>query len=237
LATAALLLAVPCIAAAPYAMHLKVAAPAAVSNAGPTATAAAQATPPQSAQATSNVGDEPGLRAGQTFGTRTSSDATQEQRVKAEAQVNVGFAYQSGETQSQEEGIARKKLEMKRRMEEENLSPEQREAHRKMEYAEMAARTRRLAELSKAAKITMQQAIDAALRQQNGTVMESSLIGERTFTVKTAEGEVTTGSLNDGGLAKAMYRIVILFGDENSPQRAIVLVNAIDGTILRSVVE
>jgi hypothetical protein len=146
--------------------------------------------------------------------------------------MDEGFAYtaQSGE----QEGLARKKMEMKRRLDEENMSPEEREARLKMVFQDRAGRTKLLAELSKAAKITMQQAIDTATRENPGTVMESSLVGEKRMMVRGPDGSVTENTIGGPG---PFYRVVILSGADTDPKRIVVLVNAVDGTIFRSEIE
>jgi len=236
-----LILAVPCIAAAPYAMHLSVTtAAAAVAVPNVALVAQAELPPRQDAKpAKTNPDYEAGVRAGKAYDARIPDDATQEERAKLKAELllnNMGFSYtpQSNEPQSEQERMARKKMEMKRRLEEESMSPEEREARLKAMLAEVTSHTKHLAELSKAAKITMQQAIEAALRQQQGTVMESSLIGEKRIITRQADGTVAETAL---GSPNPTYRVVILSGDENAPVRTIVMVSAVDGTILRTAVE
>ena len=238
LSAAALIFAVPCIAAVPYAFHLNIAQQA-TSDKPSAAQPPSQAVKPAAAP---SADYEAGLRAGQAYAARTPGDAGQEERAKMKAErdarMNIGFAYEprSNAAQSPEERVARlkRKLAEEGRSESE-MSPEQREKRMVMLKEELATRAKHLAELSKAAKITMQQAIDIATRENPGTVMESSLMGEkRVFTTQPDHGpqaETVIGSPNP------VYRVVILSGDDNDPKRTIVLVNAVDGTIVRSVVE
>jgi uncharacterized membrane protein YkoI len=98
----------------------------------------------------------------------------------------------------------------------------------------MALQSKYLAELSKAAKVTMQQAIDTATREVPGKVFESSLVGQRRMMVKQPDGSIATNTI---GFANPEYRIVILSGDENDPERHIVFVDAVTGSVVRSEVE
>jgi uncharacterized membrane protein YkoI len=97
---------------------------------------------------------------------------------------------------------------------------EERERHRE---EEMKARDIRNAALMRLARIPMDQAIQIALSQQPGKVLESSLGAEHWE--------------EPGKLAKdsfVFYHISILSGDENSPTINHVLVNAVDGTIIKN---
>ena len=78
-------------------------------------------------------------------------------------------------------------------------------------------------ELARAAKISMDQAIQIATSKTPGKVLECSLVGEHW------EGQ--------GELAKAatvLYHVVILSGDDANPVTMHVLVNAVDGSIFRT---
>ena len=88
------------------------------------------------------------------------------------------------------------------------------------EEAEMKARQ---AELARRAKITMDQAIQIATSQNPGKVLECSLNGEHW----EAAGELAKPAL-------VFYHVVILSGDESSPRTTHVLVNALDGQILKT---
>ncbi len=223
LIAAALVLVMPCIAAAPYALHAGVAHDV-ISVAQP---AAAQQPMPATQNSTS------------TF---ASNDA-QEQRAKEKAEdatrMNLGFVYvplpDGGQSPQESEARLKRKLEQEQRaLDESEMTPEQRAAREKLMIEKLAMRARELAELSKSAKITMQQAIDAALRRQQGTVMESSMVGERRISVRQPDGTLAE---TDFGARTPMYRVVILSGDESAPVRTIVMVSALDGTILRTAVE
>src|SRR4030095_8306064 len=97
---------------------------------------------------------------------------------------------------------------------------EERERHRE---EEMKARDIRNAALMRLARIPMDQAIQIALSQQPSKALESSLGAEHW---EDPEKLATTSFL--------FYHNSILSGDENSPTINHVLVNAVDGTIIRN---
>ena len=78
-------------------------------------------------------------------------------------------------------------------------------------------------ELARQARISMDQAIQIATSKIPGKVLECSLVGERW----SGPGELAKPSL-------VLYHVVILSGDETSPVVSHVLVNAVDGTIVKS---
>ena len=88
-------------------------------------------------------------------------------------------------------------------------------ARRKLERERMA---KRQAELAKKANITMQQAIQIAMSQQSGTVMECRLIGER------AAGEKD----------QVLYILTIVSGDEPESASTRMLISAVDGRIVKT---
>lgn len=99
---------------------------------------------------------------------------------------------------------------------------------------EMAARERRWkeereikarqqAELVRVARVSMEQAIQYATRQQPGKVLECSLNGEHW----EAPGKLA----HDGWV---FYHVVIHSGDEANPTITHILVNAIDGSIMKT---
>ena len=254
LAAATVILAVPCIAAAPYTLHLRLAP--ADDRAGANVVENKAAGEMSGLASQEPRVSQPGadFQAGPSDTDRARGEDGQVERAKIKSEMaanrEVGFAYAGEPGQgSPQENAARIKRKMmaeefeqkvkamtpeERARYEREMPREEREARMKFSYEEMAERTKHLAELSRAAKITMQQAIDAALRQQQGTVMESSLMGERRFLTRQADGNLAETST---GSPSPVYRVVILSGDENAPVRTIVLVSAIDGTILRTAVE
>ncbi|MFN2576933.1 MAG: TonB family protein [Pyrinomonadaceae bacterium] len=82
---------------------------------------------------------------------------------------------------------------------------------------------RQKTELARAAKISMDQAIQIATSKTPGKVLECSLVAERW------DGQ---GELAKPGLV--LYHVIILSGDESNPITTHVLVNAVDGTIFRA---
>jgi TonB family protein len=82
---------------------------------------------------------------------------------------------------------------------------------------------RQKTELAKAAKISMDQAIQIATSSTPGKVLECSLVGERW----SEPGELAKPS-------RVLYHVVILSGDEATPVTSHVLVNALDGSIVRT---
>jgi len=88
-------------------------------------------------------------------------------------------------------------------------------ARRKLEREIMA---RRQAELAKKANITMQQAIQIAMSQQSGTVMECRLIGERPA----------------GERDQVLYILTIVSGDEPESATTRMLISAVDGHVVKT---
>ena len=135
---------------------------------------------------------------------------------------------------SQQEKEAREKtaVEERRRQEEVELKkriaadPQLRaefEERAKRQEVELRARSLNQATLAKLARISMDQAIQIATSQQPGKVLESSLVGEHWE---------EPGKLAKDG--KVLYHVVILAGEEPDLVVIHTLVNAIDGTILKS---
>src|SRR5262249_41990422 len=118
--------------------------------------------------------------------------------------------------QEQEEKSKMREMEEKLRAEREakERDPELM-ARRKLEREMM---TKRQAELAKKANITMQQAIQIAMSQQSGTVMECRLIGERPA----------------GEKDQVFYILTIVSGDESEGASTRMLISAIDGRVART---
>jgi len=85
---------------------------------------------------------------------------------------------------------------------------------------EMEARQK--TELAKAAKISMDQAIQIAMSSSPGKVLECSLVGERR--------KEPVDAAKPGGV---FYHVVILSGDDSNPVTNHVMVNAVDGSVVR----
>jgi beta-lactamase regulating signal transducer with metallopeptidase domain/uncharacterized membrane protein YkoI len=141
--------------------------------------------------------------------------------VKAEEYYRQALAINEREAQQKHVGDAsEQEIQARRLMEramlealltkhEGELSEQEIQARRLRERAELEARAQRQAELVRQAKIPMEQAIQIALRETPGTVVEARLIGER--------GTVT-------------YLISILRQNGAENDTAYVLVNAVDGS-------
>ncbi|HKQ75380.1 MAG TPA: M56 family metallopeptidase [Blastocatellia bacterium] len=138
-----------------------------------------------------------------------------EERARAELNAKMLEAHQ-GLSQEQEEKRKLRELEERARaeMEAKERDPEYM-ARRRMEQ-KIAAR--RQAELAKKANVPMQQAIQIAMSQQAGTVMECRLIGERPA----------------GEKDQVFYILTIVSGDEPESASTRMLISAIDGRVVRT---
>ena len=146
----------------------------------------------------------------------TSQDQEQKEKEQKEKEKTKerreSREYQIGYAAGQDEKVRTKELDgdlviMRRRHEEEELK----------------ARDIMQATLVRLARVPMDQAIQIATSQSPGKVLECSLNGEHWE---------EPGKLAKDGLV--FYHVVILSADENEPATNHVLVNAIDGTIIKS---
>jgi uncharacterized membrane protein YkoI len=94
---------------------------------------------------------------------------------------------------------------------------------RRHEEEELKARDSMQAALVRLARIPMDQAIQIATSQSPGKVLECSLNGEHWE---------EPGKLAKDGVV--FYHVVILSTDDNEPATNHVLVNAVDGTIIKT---
>jgi len=121
--------------------------------------------------------------------------------------------------------------EARRREEREREMKEEREPRFKAELAErerreqieLSAKATMQAALVSLAKISMDQAIQIATSQQPGKVLACSLVGEHW----EAPGKLA----KDG---KVLYHTIIISGDEANPVTTHVLINALDGTVIKT---
>ena len=90
------------------------------------------------------------------------------------------------------------------------------------EQIELAAKATMQAALVNLAKIPMDQAIQIATSQQPGKVLACSLVGEHW----EAPGKLA----KDG---RVLYHTIIISGDEANPVTTHVLINALDGTVIK----
>lgn len=133
--------------------------------------------------------------------------------------------YQAGKEAGAAE--ARRKEEREREMaglveREPQLKAELAERARR-EQIEMAAKQTMQAALVNLARIPMDQAIQIATSQQPGKVLACSLVGDHW----EAPGKLA----KDG---KVLYHTVIISGDEANPVTTHVLINAVDGTVIKT---
>jgi beta-lactamase regulating signal transducer with metallopeptidase domain/uncharacterized membrane protein YkoI len=228
LVIAALLLVVPCLALAPFTVHVSVRQLVLAAATGQNATTAAtqESQPPASeplklmtpdGAVTLTTKERPKVGDVVTVGHRrlriTAISPDGEYRAHALTKGSTYAVSENGqyvftEPAQSPESESRARAERKARLEE---SDQQRREHREREEAELAARAKRQAELAGIAKIPMDQAIQIAQRQTPGTVVEARLIGER-------------------GTATYLVSILTQKGDVNTT--TLVLVNAVDGSIL-----
>ena len=172
----ALILAVPCVAAAAFAYRFDV------------------------------DRQEPGLSQPQE-GARQAKEREEKERAENE-EYKKGFL------------LGRQEQETRERAEQDPKFREELEARGRLE-SEM--RAKRQAELVRAARITMDQAIQIATSQSPGKVLECSLQGEHWE---------APGKLGKDGVV--FYQVVIYSGDDSNPTTTHVLVNAIDGSVLKT---
>jgi len=132
-------------------------------------------------------------------------EKTKERKESKEYQI--GYALGQGERESKTEMQEGELVTMRRRHEEEELK----------------ARDIMQATLVRLARVPMDQAIQIATSQSPGKVLECSLNGEHWE---------EPGKLAKDGVI--FYHVVILSTDESEPVTNHVLVNAIDGTIIKS---
>lgn len=215
LVTATLFFLVPCVAAAPFALRISINPQSAAVTRQDTVVI------PQSAVVTDQ--QDPAQEAKQEEREREEQKRRElrleasKRKAELEALLREGRQLQdASSTQEQEEKKKLREAEEKERAEREakERDPELM-ARRKLEREIMA---RRQAELAKKANITMQQAIQIAMSQQSGTVMECRLIGERPA----------------GEKDQVFYILTIVSGDEPESASTRMLISAVDGRVVRT---
>jgi len=144
-----------------------------------------------------------------------NQEAAERQAKEAAERKKESVEYRKQEVSELEQALAREtdpekraKLEARLREFNRGYAIGQKEARRFEEYrgAGLAA--------AKWAKVPMDQAIQVALSQNPGTVLQCELVGERED--------------------KVFYHVMVISGDETNWAIAHVLVNAIDGTIVKT---
>jgi beta-lactamase regulating signal transducer with metallopeptidase domain/uncharacterized membrane protein YkoI len=162
-----------------------------------------------------------GLSAGQKEAQRRKEPITSEDEAKLKRQLEELQAKDQAMTPEENLKLGRLKRELEEKLAYSYLYEEGVQTARQME--ELKARDIRNAAMMRIVRIPMDQAIQIAISQQPGKVLESSL---------QAEHWEEPGKLARDGFV--FYHISILSGDENAPTINHVWVNAVDGTIMRN---
>ena len=213
LVAATLFFLVPCVAAAPFALRVGVnSQAAAIAPEGGVGI-------PEASVVTAQQGDKQE--------TKQEERARDEQKLRLEALKRKAAELEAMRRQEQQlqDPSSTQELQEKKEMREreEKLRAEREAKERDPEFMarrklEREIMTRRQAELAKKANITMQQAIQIAMSQQSGTVMECRLIGER------PEGEKE----------QVFYILTIVSGDEPESASTHMLISALDGRVAKT---
>jgi len=219
LAAAALVFVVPCVAAAPFAFRIGVDPQPPAASPGDTVVSphasvvTVQQGDSQKAKQEERATEEQRQRLRELREAALKSKAAELEALRLqERQLQDGSLTQELEEKVKKVREAEEKLHAEREAMERD--PELM-ARRKLEREIMA---RRQAELAKKANITMQQAIQIAMSQQSGTVMECRLIGERPA----------------GERDQVLYILTIVSGDEPESASTHMLISAVDGRIVKS---
>ena len=163
-----------------------------------------------------------GLRAGQQEAQRRKEPFTSEDEAKLKRQVEELQAKEQSMTPEDKAKLERLLRELEERAVVFTYL-EEGETRTARQMEELKARDTMNAAMMRIVRIPMDQAIQIAISQEPGKVLESSL---------QAEHWEEPGKLAKDGFVA--YHIAILSGDENNPTINHVLVNAVDGTIMRN---
>jgi beta-lactamase regulating signal transducer with metallopeptidase domain len=145
---------------------------------------------------------------------------TQDQDQKEKEQKEKERTKERRESKEYQEGWA---IGQREKVRTEELDGELMTMRRRHEEEELKARDVMQATLVRLARVPMDQAIQIATSQSPGKVLECSLNGEHWE---------EPGKLAKNGVI--FYHVVILSPDENEPVTNHVLVNAVDGTIIKT---
>ena len=148
------------------------------------------------------------------------ASASQDQDQKQKEQKEKEKTKERRESKEYQEGWA---IGQREKVRTEELNGELVTMRRRHEEEELKARDTMQAALVRLARIPMDQAIQIATSQSPGKVLECSLDGEHWE---------EPGKLAKDGVV--FYHVVILSPDENEPATNHVLVNAVDGTIIKT---
>lgn len=210
LVAATLLFLAPCVAAAPFALRIVINPQSAAMTRQDTVVIQQPAVVTDQQDSRQEAKQEEREREEQKR-TELRAEALK-RKAELEALIREGRQLQDASlTQEQEEKKKLREAEEKEHAEREakERDPELM-AHRKLEREMMA---RRQAELAKKANVTMQQAIQIAMNQQAGTVMECRLIGEQD---------------------QVLYILTVVSGDEPESPSTHMLISAVDGRVVKT---
>lgn len=215
LITVALGFSVPCIAAAPYSLPVSIATPGAARAPRPEATEVIQTQEVQEKEG--KQGSESSARRRAALEARRRREErdieTLRQRLERAEQAQRPDEQETlkRELRAKEEAMEKLERELKGRIYtfSNELSEQER---REREQLEREKKAKRQAELAKKATVTMQQAIQIAMSQQTGTVLECRLVGERD---------------------DVFYHTQILSGDEPETTITHLLISALDGRVVK----
>lgn len=134
--------------------------------------------------------------------------------------VELYFSAYSGQGKPEREEREQKERAERDMKERAERDPQLRE---QLEREAIELRAKRQSELVRAAKVTMDQAIQIAISQYPGKVLECNLVGEHW----EAPGKL-------GNDSQVFYHIVVYLSNEANPTTTHVLVNALDGRIMKA---
>jgi beta-lactamase regulating signal transducer with metallopeptidase domain/uncharacterized membrane protein YkoI len=225
LVATALIFVVPCVAAAPFSLRIGVA------PTSPAISSDDSVVAPEASDALVQQGD--GQKAKQ------EEKATEEQRYKLrelrkEKNTVSEFEMAHKKVRNLRDASSMQEMEVRKKVRKAELielgEPDvrkpvlKRKEQRKLEpeiiysLKRVAAKKTNIAELAKKANITMQQAIQIAISQQPGTVMQCRLTGEHPA----------------GERDQVFYILTIVSGDEPKSASTTMLISAVDGRVVRT---
>jgi uncharacterized membrane protein YkoI len=222
LVATALIFVVPCVAAAPYSLRIGVdpQSPAVSSDDSVAAPHASDALVQQASKQEERATEEQRRKLRELREERLTPKVSQ-----IKAAIKVRKLRDAPSMQEMEERKKVKETEVKLQDEHDVKKPVlKRKGQRKLEpeiiysLKRVAAKKTSNAELAKKANITMQQAIQIAMSQQPGTVMQCRLIGEHPA----------------GERDQVFYILTIVSGDEPKSASTTMLISAVDGRVVRT---
>jgi TonB family protein len=217
LVTAALLLAVPVVAATAFGVRLDIKSP----ELGRIVLPESGLRHLQSKEA--NAPDQEKAQKRERRELEEKKRAEAERKTEGEAQESDKRLERNDQERAEKEYAEQQELKEKLRAEQDPQLRAELEARARRQYEETMAMRAANSSLARMAKITMEQAIQIANGQHPGKVMECSLMGQ---------GWESPGKLSKDG--HVLYHVVIISADELNPTFTHVMVNALDGTIFKT---